>query len=714
MVPAMTRASLTVAALVLVAPALVAACGGSDRAVAPPAPPAAPAVPAPPPPVVTTNLTGVDTALMDRAKVPGADFYGYANGTWMRDTVIPADRNSASSFAEVTLRVEAQTHELLDAAAAGTLQEREKTPSARQAADVYASFLDEAKVDSLGMKPLAPTLARITRIADKRALSAELGAQLRADVDILNHTKLDTRRIFGVWVEQDLNDPRRQVPYLLQGGLGMPDRKYYLDSSPKMVKTRERYRQHLATLLKLAGVAEPEAKARRVMELETKIAEVHASRAETSETKKGNNPWKRADFAAKAPGIDWKAYFHAAGLEQQEDFVVWQPGAFTGVGALVASVPLSTWKEYLTVQALDMAAPYLAKPFADEDFAFQQTELKGVPEMRARWKRAIDAATLAVPDAVGRLYVGRHFRAEDKRKMQDMVAGIIDAFDHRIEKLAWMAPETKARAREKLKALYVGVGYPDTWEEYPFAIVRDDLFGNIERAAMARYRASIAKLSRPADKKEWCMEAQLVNAVNLPVRNSLNFPAAILQPPFFRPGATPAVNFGAIGVVIGHEISHSFDNEGALFDARGKFENWWTPEDLAHFQASSKALAEQYGTYQPFPDLAVNGEQTLSENIADLAGLSASHDAWLASLGGQPAPAVDGFSGEQQFFLGYGQNWKTKMREATYRQRLVADGHAPGEFRAVTVRNVDAWYPAFAVKPGEALYLTPEARVRVW
>ena len=537
----MTRASLAATALVFVAPALVAACAGSDRAAAPPAPPAAQLAPPPPPPPVTTTLTGVETALMDRSQLPGSDFYRYANGDWMRATVIPPDQNSVSSFAEVTLRVEAQTHAILEDATAGKLADSEKTPSAKQAADVYASFLDEAKVDELGLRPIAPALARIARIGDRRALAAELGGQMRADVDILNHTKLSTRRLFGMWVEQDLNDPRRQVPYLLQGGIGMPDRKYYLDSSPKMVKTRERYLQHLSTLLKLAGVAQPEAKARRVLELETKIAEVHASRSDTSDTRKGNNPWKREEFAARAPGMDWKTYFHAAGLDQQEDFVVWHPGAFAGVGALVTSVPLSTWKEYLTVQALDMAAPYLAKPFADEDFAFQLTELKGVPEMRARWKRALDAATHAVPDAVGRLYVGRHFRADDKRRMQEMVAGILDAFDRRIERLAWMAPETKARAREKLKALYVGVGYPDTWEDYAFEIRPDDLLGNMDRAELAKYRRSLAKLGKPADKKEWCMEAQLVNAVNLPVRNSLNFPAAILQPPFFRPGATAAI-----------------------------------------------------------------------------------------------------------------------------------------------------------------------------
>ena len=709
----LVRSSSLFAAAGLVS--FVVACGGGEDGAPPPVAPTPTAAPPPaPPPAASSTLTGVNGAMMDLSVRPGTDFFEYADGTWERETTIAPDRSSAGGFVDVAIRVEAQTHALLDDAAASKLAQSEISASARQVGDFYASFLDEQRVEALGTKPLAPMLARITRIGDKRALAAELGGQMRADVDVLNSTDFYTRRIFGLWVEQDLNDPSRVAPYLLQGGLGMPDRSYFVDPSPKMAKTRERYKQHLATLLKLAGVADAEKKAARVVELETKIAQAHASRADSGDVKKGNNPWTREDFARKAPGLDWKAYFHAAGLETQQGFIVWQPSAFTGVAALVASTPLSVWKEYLTAQALDMAAPYLGKAFVDEDFAFNGTELAGTPAMSARWKRAVEATNEALPDGVGRLYVARHFRPENKQKMQDMVQAILAAFSLRIDHLAWMSPETKAKAKEKLAALYVGVGYPDKFADYAVDVRKEDLLGNVERAGKAKYSDALTRIGKPADKKEWCMPAQLVNAVNLPVRNALNFPAAILQPPFFQPGATAAINFGAIGAVIGHEISHSFDNDGALFDATGKFENWWTPADLAHFQASGKALAEQYSAYKPFPDLAVNGEQTLSENLADLAGLAASHDAWEASLGGQPAPSVAGFTGEQQFFLGFGQVWKSKMREAALRRRVLSDGHAPPHYRAETVRNFDAWYTAFDVKPGEALYLAPDARVRVW
>ena len=708
-----SRSTWTVRASLFVSFGLVAACGGGDRAATPPASPAI-VTPAAPAPVVTSNEKGVDVALLDPSVRPGNDFFEYAEGTWEKNTTIEADRSSAGSFVDVAERVEAQTHALLEDASAGKLAAGEISPSARQVGDFYASFLDDARTEALGTKPLAPALARIARIKDRRALSAELGGQMRADVDILNSTNFYTRRIFGLWVEQDLNDPSRVSPYLLQGGLGMPDRSYFVDPSPKMAKLRERYQQHLATLLKLAGVAEPEAKAARILELETKIAQVHATRADSSDAKKGNNPWKRADFATKAPGMDWQAYFHAASLDGVDNFVVWHPTAYVGVSALVASTPLAVWRDYLTAQAIDMAAPYLSRPFVEEDFAFHGTVLSGTPQLKARWKRAIDATNDALGDGVGRIYVARHFQPADKKKMEDLVHEIIGAFGHRIDRLDWMSPETKAKAKEKLAALYVGVGYPDRWHDYAVEIRRDDLFGNVERAGLAKYKDSLSRIGKPADKKEWCMDAQRVNAVNLPVRNALNFPAAILQPPFFRPDATAAINFGAIGSVIGHEISHSFDNDGALFDARGKFENWWTPSDLKHFEASGKALADQFSTYKPFPDLAVNGEQTLSEDLADLAGLAASHDAWQASLHGEPAPTVGAFNGEQQFFLGFGQLWKTKMREPTLRQRLLADGHAPGHYRAETVRNFDAWYAAFEVKPSDALYLTPETRVRVW
>jgi putative endopeptidase len=395
--------------------------------------------------------------------------------------------------------------------------------------------------------------------------------------------------------------------------------------------------------------------------------------------------------------------------------VAWHPRAIAGLSALVASEPLDVWKDWLTFHAIDRNAAVLPRAFLDERFAFHGRTLSGIPQIAERWKRAVDATGAALGEAVGQLYVERYFPPQAKESVREMVSNIVAAFDRRIGQLDWMSPATKAKAREKLKTLQVGVGYPDKWIDYSgLEVVRGDAFGNYQRAALFEYRRNLARLGRPSDKTEWAMTPQTVNAVNLPLQNAINFPAAILQPPFFDPAAPAAVNYGAIGATIGHEISHSFDDQGALFDAQGRLANWWTKEDFAHFEASGAQLAAQYDQYMPFPGLHVNGKQTLSENIADLAGLAAAYDAWRMSLGGARAPSEGGFTGEQQFFLAYAQSWRSKTREPQLRQQIITDGHAPDAYRAATVRNLDAWYPAFAVKPGQRLFLAPENRVRVW
>jgi len=514
--------------------------------------------------------------------------------------------------------------------------------------------------------------------------------------------------------------------YLFQGGLGMPDREYYLSSNPEMASSRDAYRAHVARVLSLVGVRDSEQRASRIVDLETRIARAHASRAESLEVRHAT-AWRRSEFGRRAPGIDWPAFFAAAGLEQQPTVVVWQPAAITGLAALVKQVPLSTWKDWLTFHAVDRLAPVLPKALVEENFAFYGKVLSGIPELPARWKRAVDAvATLrsktvgfreeaGMGDAVGKLYVARHFTPAAKAQIEEMVRQIANAFDRRIEALDWMAPETKAQARAKVTSLKVSVGYPERWVDYSgLEISRGDLLGNVQRATFFDYRRRVALLGTPVDRSEWCMEPQTVNAVNLPLHNGLNFPAAILEPPFFDPQASAAVNYGAIGTVIGHEVSHSFDDQGAMFDAEGRLRNWWTPADFAKFEQSGARLAAQFDAYRPFPDMHVNGKLTLSENIADVAGIAAAHDAWRASLGGREPPEVGGLSGEQQFFLAYAQNWRTKIREPAERQLLITDGHAPAHCRAFSVRNSDPWYSAFGVKPGQALYLAPEDRVRVW
>jgi putative endopeptidase len=413
--------------------------------------------------------------------------------------------------------------------------------------------------------------------------------------------------------------------------------------------------------------------------------------------------------------MDGNAYFGAAGMGGQNDFIVWHPSAVVGISKLVAGEPVALWKDYLTFQLINHYSNVLPKAFVDEHFAFYGTDLSGTPKNRDRWKRAIDATNAALGEAVGKIYAAKYFPPSSKTRIQAMVKDLLAAYHARIEKLAWMSPQTKAKALAKLDTLYIGVGYPDSWRDYSaFDVMRGDALGNVERAEMFEYKRNLAKLHGPVDRKEWSMVPQEVNAVNHPLGNALNFPAAILQPPYFDPDADDAYNFGSIGATIGHEISHSFDDQGSQFDAQGRLINWWTPADLAHFQGASAQLARQFDGYRPFPDLAVNGKQTLSENIADVAGLSASHDAYVLSLHGKPAPVMQGLTGDQRFFLAYTQSWREKIRDAALRQQVKTDGHAPAEYRGDTVRNLDAWYPAFTVKPGQKLFLAPKDRVQVW
>jgi putative endopeptidase len=482
-----------------------------------------------------------------------------------------------------------------------------------------------------------------------------------------------------------------------------------------MTDIRAKCRAHIANTLALAHVSDAPAKAARIFDLEHKMAEVHVTPEESADVKKGNNHWPRTQLETAAPGLDWREYLDAAGLGGQTEFVVWQPRALTGLSALAASEPLETWKDYLVFHAIEHNVAVLPKAFGDEAFAFHGTVLAGTPTRRERWKRAVDATDGALGEAVGKLYVERYFPPAAKARAEEMVRNLIAAFGRRIDRLDWMAPATKAKAKEKLAVLKVGVGYPDRWRDYAgLEVVAGDAFGNLQRAEMLEFRRNVAKLGHAVDRSEWVMTPQTVNAVNLPAMNAMNFPAAILQPPFFDPSRPLAMDYGAMGAVIGHEVSHSFDDQGAMFDASGRLHNWWTPEDLAHFEASGAKLVKQYDAYKPFPDLAVNGKLTLSENIADVAGLAAAYDAYKLSLNGRPAPVVEGLTADQQFFLSFAQSWRAKLREPALRQQILGDGHAPDEYRADTVRNLDVWYDAFDVKPGQALYLAPGDRVRVW
>ncbi|GGC60805.1 M13 family metallopeptidase [Undibacterium terreum] len=653
----------------------------------------------------TSGTSGIKASV-----VPGNDFFAYANGTWIDQTTIPEDRSSWGAGAilgeETNKRVIKLLEQVLNSNETSSRDER-------KAADFYAAYMDEAAIEAKALTPLQSGFDRINAISDKQKLARVLGSTLRADVDPLNATNFHTENLFGLWVAQGLTEPERYKPYLLQGGLGMPDRDYYLSSNPKTVELRGKYQAHIAAVLKLAGLADAEQRAAKIFDLELQIAKTHASQEESQDVVKANNNWSRSDFSDKAPGMDWAEFFAGAGLERQRSYIVWHPSAVKGAAALVESTALPVWKDYLSYHLLNHFSPVLPKAFADQNFAFYGTAMTGTPQQTARSRRALDAGNAAMRDAIGRMYVEKYFPASAKARIQTMVTNIIGAFDRRIEQLDWMAPATKAQAREKLKTLYVGVGYPEKWRSYTrLQVYPDDALGNIARSESFAYQFARAKLGHAVDKKEWCMPVQIVNAVNMPLQNALNFPAGILQPPFFDPEASDAVNYGAIGAVIGHEISHSFDDTGSQFDAQGRLRDWWTPTDLAHFKTSSAALVAQYSAYKPFSDLAVNGQQTLSENIADLAGLAAAYDAYHAAVPAQAAQQQQ--AADQQFFLGFAQSWRNKMREPALRRQIITNGHAPSQYRASTVRNIDAWYSAFDVKPGQDLYLDPKARVRVW
>ena len=638
---------------------------------------------------------------------PGDDFYQFANGDWLDHHEIPADQSSWGPGRIVGEETNRRIVALIEAAGA----DKHATREGRQVADFYAAYMDEAGIEARGLAPLKPALARIAAIQDKAALTRALGGTLRADVDPLNSTNFVTENLLGLWVTLDINDPRHTVPYLLQGGLGMPDRAYYVDDNERMAKLRTQYVAHVAATLRLAGFDDADARAARVMALETRLAHSHGAREDSEDVLKANNAWTLKDFAAKAPGMDWPAFFKAAGLGDQKRFMVWQPSGVSGAAALVGSEDLAAWKDYLAFHLVNHFSGVLPKAFVEEHFAFNETVLSGTPELSARWKRGLAATSSALGEPVSHLYVARYFSPEQKRQVQDMVANIVAAFSQRIAKLDWMAPATRAEAQAKLRTLYVGIGYPDKWHSFAgLQVSPADAFGNALRGEQFHYVQELAKLHQPVDRTAWAMASTEINAVNLPVQNALNFPAAILQPPFFDPQASAAANYGDIGAVIGHEISHSFDDQGAEFDSHGRLRNWWTPADGAHFKAATAVLVDQFSAYKPFPDLAINGQLTLSENLADLAGLNAAYDAFVASLHGRPATAED----DRQFFLAYARTWCSKTREGRERQRVIGDGHALPRYRASTVRNLDAWYKAFDVQAGQALYLAPEARVRVW
>jgi putative endopeptidase len=650
-----------------------------------------------------------NTQDMDRSIKPGDDFYGYANGGWITKAAIPAGQAGYDTRALLRERTSQRVHDLIREAAAGA---PDNGSAAQKVGDYYASVMDVDAIEAKGLTPLANDIAAIAAITNTASLSAYLGTTLNSEVDGLTANR---DHLFGVLVNQGFEDARRCLFHLLQGGLGMPDRDAYLDPSPKMAALRTKYQAHIAAILALADIPSPETKAARILSLEIRIAQAHAPDADAADVFKQNNPWKRADFDRQAPGMDWRAYFTAAGVDGQPEFVVWQPSAITGVSALVGSEDVELWKDYLRFHLIEHYAAVLPKAVAAEQFAFYGTILSGVEQRPDRASDAITATNAALGQAISQLYTRRYFPADAKAKAYAMAADLIAAYRTRLSHLRWMSPATKKKALDKLAAFRIGLGYPDTWIDYAtLDVVRGDAFGNMARAEAFNRARNLGMLRRPADPDEWRIDPHSVAAVILFSPNTETFSAGLLQPPFFDSDGDAASNYGSAGAGIAHEITHSFDELGNIYDDQGRLRRWWTAEDLSNYRAATATLAAQLNGYCPLPDLCVNGKQVLTETIADLAGLQVAHDAYVLSLKGKADVVIDGLNGEQRFFLAFAQRWRRRQTDAALRHQIATDTHLPPAYRSNLVRHVDAWYTAYAIAPGGKLYVKPGDRVAIW
>ncbi|RAK57732.1 M13 family metallopeptidase [Phenylobacterium deserti] len=643
---------------------------------------------------------GFDLAGRDLSTSPGKSFNQFANGSYLKTLTIPSDQASYGAFHALNDLSEARMHAVLEKTAA----DRAASGDTAKVGALYRSFMDEATVEKLGAQPLAADLAQVRAVKTKADLARLMGQT----------TQGFGGSLFSLSISEDAKDPERYAVYVGQAGLGLPDRDYYLQASFAEKKTA--YQAYVARMLTLAGWPNAEAQAKAIVDMETEIAKVSWTRAERRDDEKMYNATATSELARMAPGFEWAAFLDGAQLGKTDRVVVQESTAFPKIAAIYASAPLETLKARQAFSIVDEAAPYLSKTFADARFEFRGKTLNGQQEQRARWKRGVALVDSNVGEALGKLYVDAYFPADSKAKMVALVGDLRTAMRGRIERVDWMSPQTKAKALEKLAAFRVKIGYPDKWRDYSALNVRDgDLYGNVERAAAFDWAFRAGRLGGPVDKEEWGMTPPTINAYYNPTGNEIVFPAAILQPPFFDPEGDPAVNYGAIGGVIGHELTHGFDDQGRRYDAHGRLTDWWTPEDAAKFQVQATKLGKQYSAYEVLPGAFVNGDLTMGENIADLGGLLLALDAYRASLKGQPAPVIDGLTGEQRVMLGWAQVWRSKRREELQRQLVTVDPHSPDAARVdLPVRNIDAFYQAFGVKPGDAMYVAPADRVRIW
>jgi len=652
---------------------------------------------------------GVDLTSLDRSLKPGDNFFLYVNGGWLKTATIPPDRAQMGSFQDLQILSEERLKTIVN--------DLEKTPEAKlspeekKLRDLYDAFVDTSAIEAKGLAPVQKDLDYLAGLKTLDDVAHAMGS-----------IRLSTQSIYGLGVGVDDKNPNNYSVNLSQSGLGMPDRDYYLSGDEAIVKTRVAYRKYLADMMTLAGMSDAEARADRVLALETEIAKVSWNRADRRDEDKVYNPMPVSALKSLAPDFAWDAFLSEGHIPltkpdgHERYVIVAEKTAFAPLGTIFKTTPVSTWRDYLTVHYLHTFSSYLPKRFDDLSFSFYGTVLSGRTQQLDRKTRAMHLLDQQLGEALGKLYVARYFPPESKAKADLLVSNLLKAYEADIKTLDWMTPATRAKAEGKIRLFTPKIGYPTKWRDYSaFEVIRGDLVGNAQRAGMFEWNRDVTRINQPVDKTEWGMTPSTINAYYNPSFNEIVFPAAILQAPFFDPAADDAVNYGAIGAVIGHEISHGFDDQGSKYDGKGVFQDWWTKEDRANFEARTAALVKQYDSYEPLPGLHVIGKNTLGENIADNAGLAIALKAYHVSLNGKPAPVIDGYTGDQRLFLSFGQVWRTKMRESAIRTQTMSNEHTVAEFRVIgPTRNMDSWYDAFDVKPGEKYYLPPAERVHLW
>jgi len=646
-------------------------------------------------------------ATVNAAVAPGNDFFAYANGVWLEATTLPAGKERWGCRDELEDLNRRRIASLIGGASSAPAGS-----SARKVADYYAAYLNETAIDARGMTSLRPLLDRVQKVSNRAELTRLLGRTMRADVDPLGFGVYDSAAVLGLSVEQSIHGERTNVAFLVQGGLGLPDREDYLSADPGKEALRARYRDYVEKMLALAGFDRAAERATAVMALETEIARSHATREASANDHNADNVWARSHFAQRAPGMDWTVFFDEAGLAGQAEFVAWQPASVTGLATLIGGQPLEAWKDYLRFHTIHDFADVLPRAFAEQALALRAAATTGAAPDRG--DRAIAATQSAMSLTLGRLYVERFFPAEQKARVEQISEHVRAALMKRVDAATWMSPATKASALSKLQTLYVGLGYPDQWpDDSDLTVDPADALGNLRRVSDRAYRNAVARIGQPVDLKSWYMPPQKVGALLVFQQNAYVMPAAFLESPKYN-ASSEAAAYGSVGALLGHDFTHYIDVLGAEYDTEHRLRSWWTPEDRERFQALTQPLADQFSAYQPLPGLPINGKLTLTENIADLGGLAAAFDAYREALGHRMTDAEAVRAQDREFFIAYAQTQRRKVSESALRAQLASDNHAPEGYRAAAVRNLDAWYEAFDVRPGQRLYLEPSARVRVW